>query len=514
MTAGERWWERPWVVLAATLAAAVPLLWPSIPPLIDLPSHMASYHVALWRNAPTLSRYFAFEWELIGNLGVDLLVMPFGRMFGTEFGSKIAVLLIPLLTAAGFLAVARAAHDRLPATALAAVPLAYAYPLMFGFVNYCLSVAVAMLGLALWLRWPSDRRALLRALAFAGIAILAWLSHAIGWIMLGTMCGAAELYRRLRIGQRWLPAVVGTALAGAPLLAPALLMPFSPRGEGLTTYGWFDVFALAKWVLMSLRDRWIYLDIASLLALAALLGAALLRAWGLRFEPKLMWPALALTALFVVAPGSINGSDFVNGRIAPYALALGVLAIDTRAVRQPCAAWLALASLAFLAIRLGANTASLALYSRTYDRHLEALRHVPKGGTVAVLSKVPCGGGFDNWFNARLYHLSGMAVVRNDAFVNATWAIPGLHMLRSRYAAAGQFQADPSEAVFLEACPSRYTRTLPEALDALPLDAFDRLWLLDIPRERWPRSPRLRMLWSTDDAAIYEIVHAPAARAP
>ena len=39
------WWEHPAVVLAAILACALPLLWPDVPPLVDLPGHMGRYHV-------------------------------------------------------------------------------------------------------------------------------------------------------------------------------------------------------------------------------------------------------------------------------------------------------------------------------------------------------------------------------------------------------------------------------------------------------------------------------------
>ena len=34
------WWEHPALVAAAVLACALPLLWPDVPPLVDLPGHM------------------------------------------------------------------------------------------------------------------------------------------------------------------------------------------------------------------------------------------------------------------------------------------------------------------------------------------------------------------------------------------------------------------------------------------------------------------------------------------
>src|SRR5919112_594789 len=65
----------------AILAAAIPLLYPAIPPLVDLLGHMGRYRVELdLSHSPWLSHYYGFQWAAIGNLGVDLLVMPLGRL--------------------------------------------------------------------------------------------------------------------------------------------------------------------------------------------------------------------------------------------------------------------------------------------------------------------------------------------------------------------------------------------------------------------------------------------------
>ena len=56
--------------------AVVPLLWPDVPPLVDLPGHMGRYRVQqLWDTgqAPWFHDWYNFDWSLIGNLGVDLL---------------------------------------------------------------------------------------------------------------------------------------------------------------------------------------------------------------------------------------------------------------------------------------------------------------------------------------------------------------------------------------------------------------------------------------------------------
>ncbi|MBY0344911.1 MAG: hypothetical protein K2Q29_13755, partial [Sphingomonadales bacterium] len=148
------WWQTRWFVVAMALIAAIPLLWPAVPPLVDLPGHMGRYRVQLSGDQmPWLGDWYNFKWSLIGNLGFDLLIIPLAPIFGLELTVKLLVISIPVLTVTGLLWIAREVHGRVPATALFALPLAYSFPLHFGFVNFALSMALAlnMFGLWLWL---------------------------------------------------------------------------------------------------------------------------------------------------------------------------------------------------------------------------------------------------------------------------------------------------------------------------------------------------------------------------
>ena len=111
------WWEHPAVVLAAVLACGMPLLWPDVPPLVDLPGHMGRYRVQTEiGGSPILQAFYDFKWALIGNLGVDMLVVrsPRDRL-------EPAVRADHDLSGddrRGFLWVAREVHGRVPQTDL------------------------------------------------------------------------------------------------------------------------------------------------------------------------------------------------------------------------------------------------------------------------------------------------------------------------------------------------------------------------------------------------------------
>lgn len=500
------YWDSKQAIWFWSLLAAVPLLWPRIPPLLDLPSHMASYYLALnLSDAPDLRRFFAFRWELIGNLGADLLIMPLAALFGVEIATKLLAIIVAVLTALGFLLLAREVHGRLPATALAAVPLAYNYPFILGFINYSLSTAVAFLAFALWIRWSSPEFHRRRALLFILLAAVVWVAHAIGWVILVAVCTTYEFHKRVASPRSVLRAFMQTLVSSLPLLSPILLMPIAAHGPELTASEWLVPVQLAKFAASLLRDRWLWFDLASAALLAGLIGLAAIRITRLRIDMRLGWPALTLLGLYILAPQAINGSQYVSARIIPYAAALALLALNSSALPEAQKRFLTRASVLFLLVRLTANTASFAMYDALYSRHLQALRFIPRGSRVVSLSSVPCWSGLDHWYNARVHHLPGLAIIRNHAFVNTTWSINGLQMLRVHYPDAGGYQSDPSQLVFVGDCPNTYAGHLEPALREIPYAAFDRIWLLDIPRTDWPKNPRFRLVWSTEDAALYEV---------
>src|SRR4051812_17654081 len=85
---GRTWWEHPVLLAFLVLLSAVPLLYPQIPPLVDLPGHMGRFHVQTTiGGSPVLQHFYSFRWQLIGNLGLDLLIIPFAKIFGVELGT-------------------------------------------------------------------------------------------------------------------------------------------------------------------------------------------------------------------------------------------------------------------------------------------------------------------------------------------------------------------------------------------------------------------------------------------
>jgi len=195
------WWQRKAVLAALIVASALPLLWPPLPPLTDLPGHVARWHIAAAASGSPLERYFRIEWAPIGNLGTDLPGVLLTPLIGALAAGKTIMIGVVMLTVAAMLWLAREAHGRVPPTAIAALPLAFAWPFQLGFANFVLAQALAIASLALWLRMSG--RAALRAAIFAPVGMAIWTAHSAGWGLFGMMAFGAELAALRGRGCNW-----------------------------------------------------------------------------------------------------------------------------------------------------------------------------------------------------------------------------------------------------------------------------------------------------------------------
>ncbi|MDT9599457.1 hypothetical protein [Sphingosinicella rhizophila] len=503
---GRHWWESRAFALALILATAIPLLWPDIPPLVDLPGHMARYRVQIEIDqSAALRSFYDFRWALIGNLGVDLLVVPLAKIFGLELAVKLIVLSIPPLTAAGFIWVAREVHGNTPPTAAFAVPLAYNYPFFFGFVNFALSMAFAFLAFALWLRLARLDRLHLRMALFPLISILVWVTHTFGWGVLGVMAFSAELVRQVDLKRTFVQAGLRAALHSMAIAPPILLMVAWRGGDHIAgrTTDWFNWDRKLDWLIMALRDRWEMFDLGSLgLLLIVLLLALIYRR--MEYSRNLAASAIFLAVVFALLPRIVFGSAYADMRLVPYLLAVAVIGIRLRPnASLGFATRLAFVALAFFVVRTGAATISQWRYDRNYDRELPALAHVPENARLISFVGRRCA---DLWAMSRMEHLPGIATVRRRAFSNDQWSMPGAQLLTVHYPAPRFYTVDPSQMVTLFKCRQERWMTIDNALRHLPREDFDYVWLVRPP----PHDPKLlrglRPLWRNRTSVLYEIV--------
>jgi hypothetical protein len=497
-TQGEKlhWWQTRGFVVAVALATMIPLLWPEIPPLVDLPGHMGRYRVQLViADNPWLSQWYNFQWQMIGNLGIDLLIVPLAPIFGLQLAVKLIVMTIPALTVTGLLWIAREVHGRIPATALFALPLAYSYPFQFGFVNFALGMALALNLFALWLRMARLKRERLRAIIFVPISCLLWLCHTFGWGVLGVLAFSAELIRQHDIRREgapqswtfkrwahgWFNAFVRAGLNCLPLALPIVMMVIWRSGDhvGGKTQDWFNWRWKMNWITMILRDRWMAFDIASVTVLFVILFRGV-RDQTIEYSRNLGLSALFLAIVYVLLPRIVFGSAYADMRLVPFVLAIALIALRPRRGLSPRgAAVLAVLGFEFFAVRLTGTTVSYLMYDRSYDQAIAAIDTVPERSRVVSFVGRRCR---DDWAYTRLEHVPALLLERRLAFTNDQWSMVGAQLMTTHYPAAKGFAHDPSEIVSDIKCRGQFWRPISVALEKFPRDAFDYVWLIHPPK--------------------------------
>ncbi len=492
----EPWWATRRFALAAVLVAAIPLIWFPLPPLTDLPVQLGRYRVMLGGDdADLLSGFFQFEWRAIGYLGVDLLVAALAPLIGLELAVKVIVIAIPMLMSGAMLWISHEVHGRVQPLALLALPFAYHLGFQFGFLNYALAVALALAGLALWLRLGRQGRMGQRALVFVLIGALVWTAHVFGWLILGLLAFAAEFARQRAAGHRWPIAIIHGGLGCLPLALPAMMFLGWQPGNSGTGSDWLASLALKPgWLVMGLRDRWRWFDVATILIVALLIYRAIRHPqYRLAMAPGLA--ALLLLALFVAMP---FGSAYGDARIAPLVWIMALLAVrsdETVPIREQ--AIIALIGLALLGVRTAAGATSFAMESNVWARHLAALDHIPRGARLVSFVQVPCTPA---WRLPRTVHLPSMALARRVAFTNDQPDLGSAALLRVTMPGIVGFAHDPSQIVTAAPCPaSSEFRTLRHALENAPLDRFDHVWLIDATALNPSDLNGLQVVWRHGD---------------
>jgi hypothetical protein len=506
--AAPPWWAARWFQALCLGLVMAPMAWPGLPPLTDLPGHLGRYKIIvdLGRSEP-LRRFYSFAWSIVPNLGVDLLMVPFAAVFGLELGVKLIVMLTAALTLVGYIWVAEEAHGRASPAWLFAAPLILGYAFHYGFLNFSLALALCFLAFGLWLRLGRLGRVLLRAALFVPIALAIWLAHGIGWAMFGLLVGGFELARQWERGQG---IVKGAVLAGwrcLPLAGPLVLTLAWSTGNVVTvTRDWFNPGWKLVSIAAALRDRWVDFDVASVCVLLAVITFGV---WDRRvaWSRGLATGAALLLVAFILLPQILLGTSRADIRLVPTMLAMALLAMRPAAASPRQVGAFALAGLAFFVVRMGANTASLWQYDRSFSAELQALDHVPRGARLATFVGVGCVSG---WGNSRLEHLGGMAIVRREAFSNEQWTVGGSHLLQVR--PPWTRYVDPSGFVTATRCGEVW-RPIAEALSTLPQADFDYVWLI----EPHPHDPALTagwtVLWQRGSSVLFRLPGA-ASTAP
>lgn len=420
-----------WASAALLLLSAWPLLLARVPPLQDLPAHLAAAVVLKHPGAyPDLVPTGFFKTN--SALFLALWAAPEAHLYAAAKACVLAVLaahawVLPRLV------LELGGRARVVPASLAAIPLVHGWFVAMGMLDYALAAA---LGLE-WVRLAARQRREPRASRLAWMAALGvfiWYTHAFVVAALGlvVLLDAART-RRLERGA-WLALAPAAALTAGSVLSEALRTR-APSGRGVVYRPpWetvYDLWAQHAWAFTKL-------ELGSLAA-AVFLAWAFWRGRG--DEPPVLGAlaAWALLALHFALPVEAHDWFAVNARLLPFLYACALVRVPERPPR-----WV-LGALAAAGVSVSAGLGwDYARLDRDFAELAAGVEAVPRGATMFPLM-FDAKGSSEN----------------TRALVNA-W---GLYVVERRTSAPLLFAHSPS-------FPVRYASEPPPELHQLRLGGF------------------------------------------
>lgn len=485
-----------WLIALLAVAAMLPLAFVATPPLVDAAGHMGRWIVQVDGGAsPILRQWYGFKWGLLGNLGCDLLAQGLIPLIGPEAALRLIVAIILAVQVLGILALSRAVHGRIAPTAFFALPLVYGLPFQFGFLNFLLGEGFALLALALWI--TLEKRERQRTWLFVPIGFGLWLTHtmALAIFLLGAFCvnvASATVRQRLSLRVLWSS---GLSLIPATLL-PALAMATAHHGAG-EPFAYELMIAKLIYPLRTLRDAWMLWDLASIgfISLAIYWFA---RSGRFSHDRGLTVFAIALLALYLVMPNTIQESQYADMRLVPLLFMLPLVAARPSAgSTQLFAVSIAIVGLVFTGSRWLGNGIAMAQRDAQFGTSLSVLQSLPAGKNLVSFYPMHCDPKI-TWNFDRRDHISGYALSRGPIFDSRQWQMSAGQLLRVHNPAAEPYAYERQVAVFDVPCGDR--PGIHQAVAQLG-DGIDTVWVIDA----WPglSFPGWRPWVSAGDSVLF-----------
>jgi hypothetical protein len=504
---------------ALVLLLLLPLTLTDMPPLLDYPNHLARMHVLITHAThPFVAAMYDVRWQLIPNLGMDLVVPLLARVMPLDVAGRIFMAAALLLPVIGTIMLQRALFAGRSFWPLAVGAVAYHGIFFAGFMNYLAANGLALIGAALWLR---VRPPVLRIAVATVLGAVIFLCHFLGWVFFGLLVASIELMRLrgvLRDPRTWRGALARAAGAALPflpelasMLAQATTLPPAATVPDANALLWWH------WKLLGVLSPTLgytpLLDVSTLGLLLALLAFPAIRrnlavAWELA-------PALVvLVVAFTVLPFCTHTAAFIDTRIP--ILGVFVLIAMTRpaAVPRPLAVLFAAAALgrvAVIAYAFNAHNADLAGYRA-------AIATVPPGAKVAIVSAraEPPRGPEPISRNVlmkldALIHVAGLLLIEHDAFWPLLFNAPGKQpvVVRPPYARLAMHESWPVSWRELET-PTEAGRLVAPYLSNWRHD-FDYVVCIYANRLADPAAldpGGLQLVTSNNVAALYRVIPA------
>ena len=283
-----------------------------------------------------LQRFYEARWGIIPNLGLDLTVPPLLRIFPVHLVGRAVIAAALLLPVFGAVAYHRALTARLSYWPLGSVLFVYNAALLRGFLNFIISVGLALLLAAAWLAWR-ERWPYRTVLTCALGAVALFFCHLTGLLFFAVLIGGHELLIVRTDPFEANLVLRRVAAIAAVFAAPAALYAVSHLGqmEGDATFR--SVIGKAQAALNPVINYLWPLDLATAALCVAVPALCLARRWCV-VPSRAVSAIVVLVLLFIGLPTAFKGTFDLDTRfiiMAAFLIPAAIVAARRAASGQP-----------------------------------------------------------------------------------------------------------------------------------------------------------------------------------
>lgn len=413
-----------------TIAALSPVFAVEVPPLVDLPNHLARLHIISgFEDSAALRDNYQVRWGVMPNLAMDLLLLPLAAVAPIELLSRFFVAGTMLLTIGGTLLLHRTLHGRLGFSALAVYILLYNQVFAWGFLNNLFGLSMAMLAFAGWIALR-DKPWRLRLPLFAVLTVVLFFSHIVALALYGILVGGYEFSREIPGFRRnWRPTIRTWLPGAAQFVPPALLLVLTappPPDTTIVFYG--TVFDKIRAILSPFM---MYIDSVDSAILGFVLFVAVMAGLSRQFRVArgMALPLIILVLLALAMPLWVNGRYggiwAMDLRIFTFAAFIAVASLRFEWESRPFAAGIAAACVVMFGVRLAEIHIDWRVYDRQVREYRQAALLIEPGSSILQSQTLPTAPPTaPNGFGPVYWNLATYSVIDRDGFVPTIFTDP------------------------------------------------------------------------------------------
>ncbi|MDB5653331.1 MAG: hypothetical protein JWQ94_944, partial [Tardiphaga sp.] len=332
------------------IVLAVPFFLTDVPPVLDYPNHLARYFVLAHPDDPALSQMYAPHWRILPNLGMDVIGVALLQIADVHVAGRLLLALSLFAPLAGVIIYSRVMFGRFSYWPLASGAIAYNAVFFLGFMNFLLSLGLALAAAAAFIAVRRRRHPMLAAGVGAVAACVVFFAHIFGVMLFALLVGTRECARlwRLRSSGTFLREACWSAVGLVLMFAPVLvLFRLGPLSDAPATVGaWRGLPKLWTFFVPFMTTN---VNLTLLTALVVFCFAV--TAWrNAIVAPGAALALAVLGAAFVLAPSAIGNGTFIDARIAIMIALLAFAGVMPRVTRAHAIA-AALVFAALIALR-------------------------------------------------------------------------------------------------------------------------------------------------------------------